>query len=66
MKHLKLYVSDSAMPKKTISKKRTQPRFGRAILPAEHFHTTKKGARGYRRDEEKKKAKQALENKDEG
>jgi hypothetical protein len=29
------------------------PRFGRAILPRERFHTTKKGARGYSRKAQK-------------
>ncbi len=34
--------------------KKGLPSFGRALLPPEKFHSTKKGERGYRRDNQKK------------
>ena len=43
-------------------RKRRTPRFARAVVPPEKFHTTKKGKRGYSRrktrDEERKAAQE--------
>ena len=46
-------------------RKRRTPPFGRAVVPPEKFHTTKKGKRGYSRrktrDEERKAARRTTE-----
>ncbi|NIO75559.1 MAG: hypothetical protein GTN69_06695 [Armatimonadetes bacterium] len=36
-------------------------KFGRALLPPEKFHSTKKGSRGYHRANEKEEARRAEE-----
>jgi len=36
-------------------------KFGRALLPPGKFHSTKKGARGYRRTNQKEEARHTLE-----
>jgi hypothetical protein len=38
-----------------------KPRFSRAVLPPEKFHTTKKGERGYQRKAEKAVVRRAEE-----
>jgi|WetSurMetagenome_2_1015567.scaffolds.fasta_scaffold752732_2 hypothetical protein len=38
-----------------------KPRFSRAVLPPEKFHTTKKGERGYERKAEKEVVRQVRE-----
>jgi len=38
-----------------------KPRFSRAVLPPEKFHTTKKGERGYQRKAEKETVRRAEE-----
>jgi hypothetical protein len=40
---------------------KSKPRFSRALLPPEKYHTTKKGERGYRRKAEKSATRRARE-----
>jgi|GEM_PF-4610232 hypothetical protein len=40
---------------------KSNPRFSRAVLPPEKFHTTKKGERGYQRKAEKQITRRAQE-----
>lgn len=48
-------------------RKKPQIRFSRAVLPPEKFHTTKKGARGYRRTAAKRDTRRLREQpKDDG
>jgi len=40
-------------------RKRRTPRFARAVVPPEKFHTTKKGKRGYSRRKTRKEERKA-------
>jgi hypothetical protein len=48
-------------PSKRFPKK---PKFGRMLVPPEKFHTTKKGLKGYSRDEQKRLAREAQDLRD--